>query len=161
MNTDQLKGKWHQMKGEAKIQWGKDRRRSGSGRERREARGPHPGAHGYAREKAAKEVELFQRRQREARCDPPARARSGRTRQGGRMIAPKQILVATDLARFDSGAALRPRVRGCSMEGARPARHRRHRRRRQHAADIRAGGVESAVGDAGRRARRTAWLRRQ
>ena len=23
MNTDQVKGKWHQVKGEAKIQWGK------------------------------------------------------------------------------------------------------------------------------------------
>ena len=23
MNTDQLKGKWHQLKGEAKIRWGK------------------------------------------------------------------------------------------------------------------------------------------
>jgi uncharacterized protein YjbJ (UPF0337 family) len=68
MNTDQLKGKWHQMKGEAKIQWGKltddDLDQVDGNAEKLVGRIQE--RYGYAREKAAKEVELFQRRQREA-----------------------------------------------------------------------------------------------
>jgi uncharacterized protein YjbJ (UPF0337 family) len=68
MNSDQLKGKWHQMKGEAKIQWGKltddDLDQVDGNAEKLVGRIQE--RYGYAREKAAKEVELFQRRQRES-----------------------------------------------------------------------------------------------
>jgi uncharacterized protein YjbJ (UPF0337 family) len=68
MNSDQLKGKWHQMKGEAKVQWGKltddDLDQVDGNAEKLVGRIQE--RYGYAREKAAKEVELFQRRQRES-----------------------------------------------------------------------------------------------
>jgi uncharacterized protein YjbJ (UPF0337 family) len=68
MNADQLKGKWHQMKGEAKIQWGKltddDLDQVNGNAEKLVGRIQE--RYGYAREKAAKEVEQFQRRHREA-----------------------------------------------------------------------------------------------
>jgi uncharacterized protein YjbJ (UPF0337 family) len=68
MNTDQLKGKWHQIKGEAKVQWGKltddDLDQVDGNAEKLVGRIQE--RYGYAREKAAKEVELFQRRQRDA-----------------------------------------------------------------------------------------------
>jgi uncharacterized protein YjbJ (UPF0337 family) len=67
MNTDQLKGKWHEMKGEAKIQWGKltddDLEQVNGNAEKLVGRIQE--RYGYAREKAAKEVEQFQRRQRD------------------------------------------------------------------------------------------------
>jgi uncharacterized protein YjbJ (UPF0337 family) len=67
MNTDQLKGKWHEMKGEAKIQWGKltddDLEQVNGNAEKLVGRIQE--RYGYAREKAAKEVEQFQRRHRD------------------------------------------------------------------------------------------------
>jgi uncharacterized protein YjbJ (UPF0337 family) len=67
MNTDQLKGKWHQMKGEAKVQWGKltddDLEQVDGNAEKLVGRIQE--RYGYAREKAAKEVEQFQRRHRD------------------------------------------------------------------------------------------------
>jgi uncharacterized protein YjbJ (UPF0337 family) len=67
MNADQLKGKWHQMKGEAKIQWGKltdDDLDQVDGNVEKLI-GTIQERYGYAREKATKEVESFQRRRRE------------------------------------------------------------------------------------------------
>jgi uncharacterized protein YjbJ (UPF0337 family) len=68
MNTDQIKGMWHQWKGEAKVQWGKltddDLDQVDGNAEKLVGRIQE--RYGYAREKAAKEVELFQRRQRES-----------------------------------------------------------------------------------------------
>ena len=64
MNKDQAQGKWHQVKGEAKIQWGKltnddldtidgsTEKLIGIVQER----------YGYARERAEKEVKDFQAR---------------------------------------------------------------------------------------------------
>jgi uncharacterized protein YjbJ (UPF0337 family) len=63
MNTDQLKGKWHEMKGEAKIQWGKltddDLEQVNGNAEKLVGRIQE--RYGYAREKAAQ----FQRRHRD------------------------------------------------------------------------------------------------
>jgi len=68
MNADQLKGKWHQMKGEAKVQWGKltddDLEQINGNAEKLVGRIQE--RYGYAREKAAREVEAFQRRQAES-----------------------------------------------------------------------------------------------
>ena len=57
MNTDQLKGKWHQLKGEAKVQWGKltDEIRPGRGPDG-EARPAAAGTMRIARERAEREV---------------------------------------------------------------------------------------------------------
>lgn len=76
MNSDQLQGKWHQVKGAVKAQWakltnddldeidGNLERLVGIVRER----------YGYARERAAREVEDFQRRQASA-ADEASRTR--------------------------------------------------------------------------------------
>ena len=59
MNTDQLKGKWHQLKGEAKIRWGKltddDLELIGGRRERLE--GKIRQLYGFAPDHVRKEVD--------------------------------------------------------------------------------------------------------
>lgn len=69
MNKDQVKGKWHQLKGEAKIQWGKltndDLDQIDGNTEK--LIGLIQERYGYARERAAKEVERFQNRHAETR----------------------------------------------------------------------------------------------
>ena len=68
MNKDQLQGKWLQVKGAVKEQWGKltddDLDRVNGNLER--LVGVVQERYGYAREQAAKEVEAFRRRQAEA-----------------------------------------------------------------------------------------------
>ena len=68
MNKDQLQGKWHQMKGTVKAQWGKltndDIDEIDGNLER--LIGIVQERYGYARDRAAKEVADFQRRQAEA-----------------------------------------------------------------------------------------------
>jgi uncharacterized protein YjbJ (UPF0337 family) len=65
MNKDQLQGKWHQAKGAVKAQWGKltndDLDEIDGNLER--LVGIVQERYGYAKERAAKEVEEFQRRQ--------------------------------------------------------------------------------------------------
>jgi uncharacterized protein YjbJ (UPF0337 family) len=65
MNKDQLQGKWHQMKGAVKAQWGKltndDIDEIDGNLER--LIGIVQERYGYARERAAKEVDEFRRRQ--------------------------------------------------------------------------------------------------
>jgi uncharacterized protein YjbJ (UPF0337 family) len=68
MNKDQLQGKWHQMKGAVKAQWGKltnDDLDEIDGNVERLV-GIVQERYGYARERAQKEVEEFQRRQASA-----------------------------------------------------------------------------------------------
>ena len=61
MNSDQLKGKWHQVKGAAKVQWGKltndDLDRIDGNTEK--LAGLLQERYGYAREQADKEVRRF------------------------------------------------------------------------------------------------------
>jgi uncharacterized protein YjbJ (UPF0337 family) len=68
MNKDQLQGKWLQVKGAVKAQWGKltndDLDEIDGNLER--LVGIVQERYGYARERAAKEVEDFQRRQASA-----------------------------------------------------------------------------------------------
>jgi uncharacterized protein YjbJ (UPF0337 family) len=62
MNTDQLKGKWHQLKGEAKIRWGKltdDDLDQASGQTEKLI-GLLQERYGYARERAEREVREFE-----------------------------------------------------------------------------------------------------
>jgi uncharacterized protein YjbJ (UPF0337 family) len=65
MNKDQLQGKWHQMKGAVKAQWGKltndDLDEIDGNLER--LIGIVQERYGYARERAAKEVDDFRARQ--------------------------------------------------------------------------------------------------
>jgi uncharacterized protein YjbJ (UPF0337 family) len=74
MNSDQLKGKWHQIKGEAKAQWGKltndDLDQIDGNAEK--LVGLVQERYGYAKERATKEVEQFKRRYEEA---PETKAR--------------------------------------------------------------------------------------
>jgi uncharacterized protein YjbJ (UPF0337 family) len=65
VNTDQVKGKWHQVKGEAKIQWGKltnDDLDQIEGNTEKLV-GLVPERYGYAREQAEREVRDFEKRQ--------------------------------------------------------------------------------------------------
>jgi uncharacterized protein YjbJ (UPF0337 family) len=64
MNTDVLKGKWHQIKGDVKSRWGKltddDLDRAEGDAEKLIGRVQE--RYGYQREKAAGEVDEFMRR---------------------------------------------------------------------------------------------------
>ena len=75
MNKDQLQGKWHQVKGAVKAQWGKltnDDIDEIDGNVERLV-GIVQERYGYARDRAAKEVEDFRRRQiEEAERTPSA-----------------------------------------------------------------------------------------
>ena len=74
MNKDELQGKWLQIRGAVKAQWGKltndDLDKVNGNLER--LVGLFQESYGYAREKAAKEVEDFRRQQ--AQADANARA---------------------------------------------------------------------------------------
>jgi len=65
MNTDTLKGQWHQLKGEIKSQWGKltddDLDRASGDAEKLIGRIQE--RYGYARDQAKREVDDFMRRQ--------------------------------------------------------------------------------------------------
>jgi len=65
MNTDQIKGKWHQVKGEAKIKWGKltDDDLAAVDGNTEKLVGLLQERYGYAREQAAREVAEFEKRQ--------------------------------------------------------------------------------------------------
>jgi uncharacterized protein YjbJ (UPF0337 family) len=66
MNIDQLKGKWEQVKGEAKVQWGKltdDDLDQVSGNAQKLA-GRIQERYGYEKERAEREVDDFLRSQR-------------------------------------------------------------------------------------------------
>ncbi len=71
MNKDQVKGKWHQLKGTVQAQWGKltndDLDQVNGNLER--LIGVVQERYGYAREQAAREVEEFRRRQAKADAD--------------------------------------------------------------------------------------------
>jgi len=62
MNTDQLKGKWHQIKGEAKIRWGKltDDDLDQANGQTEKLIGLLQERYGYARERAEREVREFE-----------------------------------------------------------------------------------------------------
>ena len=65
MNRDVLEGKWHQWKGAAKVQWGKltdDDLDQINGNVEKLA-GMIQERYGYARERAMKEIDDFERRQ--------------------------------------------------------------------------------------------------
>jgi uncharacterized protein YjbJ (UPF0337 family) len=64
MNTDQLKGKWHQLKGEAKIRWGKltDDDLDQANGQTEKLIGLLQERYGYARERAEREVREFEGR---------------------------------------------------------------------------------------------------
>ena len=65
MNADQMKGKWQQLKGEAKVQWGKltdDDLDQVEGNAQKLA-GRLQERYGYEREQAERDVEEFMRRQ--------------------------------------------------------------------------------------------------
>jgi uncharacterized protein YjbJ (UPF0337 family) len=64
MNTDQLKGKWHQLKGEAKVQWGKltDDDLDQAAGQTEKLVGLLQERYGYARERAEREVRAFEDR---------------------------------------------------------------------------------------------------
>jgi uncharacterized protein YjbJ (UPF0337 family) len=74
MNKDQLQGKWHQMKGEVKTQWGKltndDLEQINGNLER--LVGVVQERYGYARERAQTEVDAFCDRQPKAASGPRA-----------------------------------------------------------------------------------------
>ena len=65
MNTDTLKGKWHQIKGEAKVQWGKltDDDLDQAAGHTEKLIGLLQEKYGYARERAEQEVSDFEERQ--------------------------------------------------------------------------------------------------
>src|SRR5215467_5909449 len=62
MNTDQLKGKWHQLKGEAKIRWGKltDDDLDQAAGQTEKLIGLLQERYGYARDRAEREVRAFE-----------------------------------------------------------------------------------------------------
>ena len=64
MNADQLKGKWQQIKGEVKVQWGKltddDLDQINGNRERLEGRIQE--LYGIKREEARRQIEAFETR---------------------------------------------------------------------------------------------------
>jgi len=62
MNTDQLKGKWHQLKGEAKIRWGKltDDDLDMANGQTEKLIGLLQERYGYARDRAEREVRTFE-----------------------------------------------------------------------------------------------------
>jgi uncharacterized protein YjbJ (UPF0337 family) len=65
MNLDQMKGMWHQWKGEAKVQWGKltdDDLTQVEGNAEKLV-GVVQERYGYARERAQTEVDAFLKRQ--------------------------------------------------------------------------------------------------
>jgi uncharacterized protein YjbJ (UPF0337 family) len=69
MNTDTLKGQWHQIKGEAKVRWGKltdDELDQIEGNTEKLV-GLVQERYGYARERAEREVKDFQGRYAEPR----------------------------------------------------------------------------------------------
>ena len=69
MNRDQVEGKWHEIKGEAKIQWGKltdDDLAQFDGTQEKLV-GIVQQRYGYAREQAQKAVEGFWKRQPQPR----------------------------------------------------------------------------------------------
>jgi uncharacterized protein YjbJ (UPF0337 family) len=76
MNKDQLQGKWLQMKGEAKRQWGKltndDLEQVNGNLEK--LVGAVQERYGYARERAQKEVDAFRKQQAEAAKAAPVDA---------------------------------------------------------------------------------------
>ena len=61
MNSDTLKGQWHQLKGEVKTQWGKltDSDLDQIAGQSEKLIGAIQEKYGYARDRAAKEVEDF------------------------------------------------------------------------------------------------------
>jgi uncharacterized protein YjbJ (UPF0337 family) len=66
MNTDQLKGKWEQLKGEAKVQWGKltDDDLDQIAGNAQKLSGRIQERYGYEKERAEREVDEFLRGQR-------------------------------------------------------------------------------------------------
>ena len=62
MNTDQLKGKWHQLKGEAKIRWGKltDDDLDQAAGQTEKLIGLLQERYGYVRDRAEREVRAFE-----------------------------------------------------------------------------------------------------
>jgi uncharacterized protein YjbJ (UPF0337 family) len=69
MNTDTLKGQWHQIKGEAKVRWGKltDNELDQIEGNAEKLVGLVQERYGYARDRAEKEVKDFQDRYAEPR----------------------------------------------------------------------------------------------
>ena len=69
MNTDTLKGQWHQIKGEAKVRWGKltDNELDQIEGNAEKLVGRVQERYGYARDRAEKEVKDFQDRYAEPR----------------------------------------------------------------------------------------------
>jgi uncharacterized protein YjbJ (UPF0337 family) len=61
MNTNQLKGNWHQLKGQAKIQWGKltDNELTEIEGNYEKLCGKLQEKYGYSQEQASKEVNQF------------------------------------------------------------------------------------------------------
>lgn len=61
MNTDQLKGKWHEFKGEAKVQWSRltDDELERIDGESEKLVGAIQERYGYAKERAQEEVDEF------------------------------------------------------------------------------------------------------
>lgn len=61
MNADQLKGKWHQWKGDAKVTWSKltDDELTKVNGEAEKLLGALQQRYGYARDRAEKEVDRF------------------------------------------------------------------------------------------------------
>lgn len=72
MNKDQLQGKWHQVKGDVKTQWGKltndDLEQIDGNLEK--LVGLVQERYGYARERAEKEVAAFRKQQAQAAARP-------------------------------------------------------------------------------------------
>jgi len=80
MNKDQVQGKWHQMKGAIREQWGKltndDLDQINGNLER--LVGLVQERYGYVRDKAEKEVEAFRRQQAAAAAAPSVPGETGR-----------------------------------------------------------------------------------
>ena len=67
MNADQLKGKWHEWKGEAKVQWSRltDDELDRIGGEAEKLVGAIQQRYGYAKDRAQREVDNFLHRSSE------------------------------------------------------------------------------------------------